>query len=61
MSIPIKGYYDEYVELGTWKCSHSPSGAHHWIIEGSTMKCKFCHSVRKVPNSTYTGRQFFRK
>jgi hypothetical protein len=31
-----------YMASDRWKCSRSPSGAHHWIIQSSQMTCKYC-------------------
>ena len=32
----------KYIESGVWKCSKSPTGAHHWVIIGRQAKCKYC-------------------
>jgi len=36
----------EYLKGDSWKCSSSPSGAHHWIIASKTI-CKYCFTVDK--------------
>ena len=36
----------QYVESETWKCNKSPTVAHHWIINGNMMKCKYCHEEK---------------
>lgn len=38
-----------YLKGDTWKCSHSPTGAHHWIIGRQTV-CKYCLMV-KAPSA----------
>jgi hypothetical protein len=37
---------NQYFESETWKCGKSPAGAHHWIINGKMMRCKYCHEER---------------
>jgi len=36
-----------YFESENWKCGRGPTGAHHWIINGDMMKCKYCHEERR--------------
>ena len=36
----------EYLKGDSWRCSSSPSGAHHWIIGGETI-CKYCLTVKQ--------------
>lgn len=43
--------YAEYVSGGSWKCSSSPTGAHHWIV-GRTTVCKHCHLGKAPEGST---------
>lgn len=31
-----------YVESGSWKCPHSPTGAHHWVGTDGVLKCQYC-------------------
>ena len=32
-----------YYKGGLWCCSASPTGAHHWLIDGSGIgQCKYC-------------------
>ncbi len=38
----------EFMASDRWKCSKSPSGAHHWIIHGGQMTCKYCHDNKPV-------------
>ena len=40
--------YQEYLIEDRWKCSHSPTGAHHWKIDNDKMKCAWCHKSKKV-------------
>lgn len=32
-----------------WRCSYSPTGAHHWVGEGTgksmEWECKYCHAA----------------
>jgi hypothetical protein len=44
----------EYLKGDTWRCSSSPSGAHHWIITRKTI-CKYCH-VEQQPPIIQTGK-----
>ena len=43
----------DYNDSGRWKCSKSPTGAHHWIeakvgeAEPGTFVCKYCFEVSK--------------
>jgi hypothetical protein len=36
----------EYIKSNDWKCSISPTGAHHWIINRQTI-CKYCSKVEQ--------------
>jgi hypothetical protein len=36
----------EYLNGDSWRCSRSPTGAHHWII-GSQTICKYCLTVNQ--------------
>lgn len=46
---------EEYYKSGRWKCSKSPTGAHHWVELTSSRKvsgmwhCKYCNDVTKFP------------
>jgi hypothetical protein len=42
----------QYFESGAWKCGKNPTGAHHWIINGNMMKCKYCHEERSKTQQT---------
>jgi hypothetical protein len=33
--------YVEYLEGDSWRCTKSPSRAHHWIVGNKTI-CKYC-------------------
>lgn len=37
--------YAEYLEGDSWRCSKSPSRAHHWIV-GSQTICKYCLTAK---------------
>ena len=40
----------DYLLAGLWKCSISPTGAHHWMHQmGELWKCKHCESYRAYP------------
>ncbi len=46
-SYPALGEYGEYCENKSWLCPVSPTGSHHWFIEGSGWgKCKHCRKER---------------
>lgn len=51
------GQYHEYYKKGSWRCPLSPTGGHHWLIEGSRWgKCKYCKTGRDFAtdvNGTY--------
>ena len=40
--------HDEYMQLGAWKCSQSPTGAHFWIGDCFVLKCKHCRKTKNV-------------
>jgi len=46
----------KYLESGSWKCSDSPTGAHHWIIKriktGKIMICKYCKNLQRLPQES---------
>ena len=44
----VKQEDEIYVKSGKWKCSNSPTGAHHWLIKGREMSCGYCNKVRKL-------------
>jgi len=44
-----KGIDSDYIKSGVWKCSQSPTGAHHSIITGGVMKCKYCGKESAIP------------
>ena len=40
--------YHEYYKEGSWWCPLSPTGGHHWLIEGRGWgKCKYCKKERE--------------
>ena len=49
--------WEEYSASDVWKCSPSPTGAHHWVQiqeseelrKGGYFQCKWCGDVRKFP------------
>ena len=50
----MKVYEDqEFMASDRWKCSKSPSGAHHWIIQIGQMTCKYCNSSKTVDTQRY--------
>ncbi len=36
-----------YLAEGQWKCSKSPTGAHHWVVVSRSMTCKHCAQIRE--------------
>ncbi len=36
----------EYLKGDSWRCSSSPTGAHHWIIRRQTI-CKYCLKTKQ--------------
>jgi len=37
----------EYIQGDSWKCSDSPTGAHHWVIDRTDKgKCQHCKTKR---------------
>ena len=42
----------QYMESGSWRCSDSPTGTHHWIITrvktGEIITCKYCKETRRL-------------
>jgi hypothetical protein len=46
--------YAEYLEGDSWKCSKSPSRAHHWIVRGQTI-CKYCLTAKLSQAALLTG------
>jgi hypothetical protein len=43
----------EFMTSDRWKCSKSPSGAHHWIIRTGQMTCKYCDYSKSVDTHRY--------
>ena len=43
----------EFMASDRWKCSKSPSGAHHWIIQRGQMTCKYCDYSKPVDMNRY--------
>lgn len=40
--------YAAYLKGDAWKCSLSPTGAHHWLVSRKDTTCKYC-LVDNVP------------
>jgi hypothetical protein len=38
----------EFIDSERWKCSKSPTGAHHWMICSDQMTCKYCNGSKPV-------------
>lgn len=50
MNIQVRGQdRAEYLKGDTWRCSASPTGAHHWIIRNKTI-CKYCNTAKQPPD-----------
>ena len=47
--------YAEYLKGNSWRCSSSPTGAHHWIV-GNQMVCKYCLMVKQLVKQSQTVR-----
>jgi len=43
--------HKNYVRGKHWKCPDSPTGAHHWLIDDASMRCRWCGIVRERGNS----------
>jgi hypothetical protein len=43
----------EFLVSDRWKCSKSSSGAHHWLIEGGQMTCRYCELNKPVDTNRY--------
>lgn len=43
--------YAAYLRGDAWKCTLSPTGAHHWLVSRSDTTCKYClaDNVQKPP------------
>jgi hypothetical protein len=44
----------EYLKGNSWRCSSSPSGAHHWIINSQRI-CKYCLKVEELQAVQFSG------
>jgi hypothetical protein len=45
-----------------WHCRNSPTGAHHWFINGLQERCMCCEVVREVkeePSLRWSNNQYF--
>ena len=39
-----------YVAAGKWACQQSPTGAHHWVLNGGNVGvCRHCRAQKKYP------------
>jgi len=49
-------WYNDYLRSDRWKCSESPTGAHHWVEHHSDgiFICKWCFDVKRFPR-TFQG------
>ena len=49
----LERMHQDYVRSGRWKCTDSPTGAHHWIERGGEgiFICKWCFDVRRFPRT----------
>jgi hypothetical protein len=47
--------WKEYLHGKSWRCPHSPNGAHHWLLDaGNKGRCKYCSATRHfVPRIFY--------
>lgn len=58
--------YGEYLASDVWKCTDSPTGAHHWIeiqhengeFHTGLWYCKWCEDIRSFPNHYDVGKMF---
>ena len=50
--------HEEYLASDVWKCTDSPTGAHHWIeiqhtadgqFHTGLFYCKWCHDSKRFP------------
>jgi len=37
---------------GQWRCSKSPTEAHHWVVVRQNMTCKYCSENRDLSLKT---------
>ena len=47
--------FSEYYKCGLWRCSASPTGAHHWLIDGGRGQCMYCGQRRQFAESVLVG------
>lgn len=48
--------FSEYYKCGLWSCSASPTGAHHWLIDGGGLgQCKQCGERRQFAESAVSS------
>jgi hypothetical protein len=45
---PKASYHAEYLAEEQWRCSKSPTEAHHWVVVGRRMTCKYCSESRDI-------------
>ena len=51
----------KYIQSGYWKCTNSPTGAHHWKEYSGLWVCKYCGDVRKWPKTFYEAMEKYGK
>jgi len=45
-------YRAEYLDEGQWRCSKSPTEAHHWVVVRQIITCKYCSERRDLSLKT---------
>jgi hypothetical protein len=45
-------YRAEYLAEEQWRCSKSPTEAHHWVVVRQNMTCKYCSESRDLSLKT---------
>jgi len=49
---PKANYRAEYLAEEQWRCSKSPTEAHHWVVVRQSMTCKYCLESRDLSLKT---------
>lgn len=47
--------FSEYCRRGLWRCPVSPTGGHHWLIDGGWGQCKHCGQKRQFAESAVSS------
>lgn len=42
-----------YKNSEVWKCLQSPTGAHHWVIDGKLQHCQYCNVTKEIATFRY--------